>query len=516
MTSDEAEQNSVQDNPGSGAAQDPAGSIATSESAERAPVPDAGGAPGSASDPAGKNPLRRLWQNLRGGVRIAFFRRTGAERFAYGSGDLALLALSDLALNLLISFLLVGTGGYFSYSALPSFYFHLPLLLLSGLMAGKLLSRPALLTLLPAALIALSVPVELTHALLERLAQTRDFEWLLDYLQAPHYYRFFSWWSAAALVFLLRLNPAAAPRPRILVLLLFIFLVLPPLWYYPRGDLWVSQPQGGESGELHLTEEVLLAQERLLADQLAALQPGRKGVPDLYFVGFAGDATQDVFLKELTAAGDIFRERFGTEGRMVLLANNPGSATELPFASAANLERAIAGVGEVMNRDEDVLFLFLTSHGSQEHELEVNNPPLELDVVTPESLRLMLKKGGIGWKVVVVSACYAGGYIDPLKDEQSLIITAADATHESFGCGFGEKFTWFGEAYLDQALRESYSFTGAFQTARELIGKWEEEQGETPSNPQLWLGKKMEKKLAALEKQLAKNAAAPKKAPPPR
>lgn len=515
MASDDAQQNSAQENPVPGAAHEPAGSGVSPESADHAPVPDSGGAPGGASDPAAKNPLRRLWRNLRGGMRIAFFMRTGAEWFAYGSTDLALLALADLALNLLISFLLVGTGGYFSYSALPSFYFHLPLLLLFGLLAAKLLSRPALLTLLPAALIALSVPVELTFALLERLAQTRDFEWLLDYLQAPHYYRFFSWWSAAALVFLLRLNPSAAPRPRILVLLIFIFLVLPPLWYYPRGDLWVSQPQGGESGELHLTEEVLLAQERLLADQLAALEPGKKGAPDLYFVGFAGDATQDVFLKELTAAGDILRERFGTEGRMVLLANNPGSATELPFASAANLERAIARVGEVMNRDEDVLFLFLTSHGSQEHELEVNNPPLELDVVTPESLRLMLKKGEIRWKVVVVSACYAGGYIDPLKDDESLIITAADATHESFGCGFGEKFTWFGEAYLDQALRGTYSFTGAFQTARALIGTWEEEQGETPSNPQLWLGKKMEKKLAALEKQLAKRPAVSKKTPPP-
>ena len=485
---------------------------ATSGAFQAGAATDAG-ASDCASTGSEKNPLKRLWRNLRGGMRIVFFMRTGADRFFCGATDLALLGVTDLLLNLLISFLLVGAGGFFSYSAVPSFYFHLPLFLLFGLLAARLLSRPALLTLLPVALIALSVPVELSHALLERLAQTTQFEALQDYLLAPHYYRFFSWWSAAALVFVLRLNPASAPRPRTLVLLTFIFLVLPPLWYYPRGDLWVSQPQEGESGELHLTEEVLSAQERLLSDQLAALKPGRKGVTDLYFVGFAGDATQDVFLKELSAAGEIMKERFGTAGRMVLLANNPGSAATLPFASRSNLERAIERVGEVMNRDEDLLFLFLTSHGSRDHELEVSNPPLELESITPEKLRYMLHKAGIDWKVVVVSACYSGGYIEPLKDERSLIITAADAIHESFGCGYGDKYTWFGEAYLEHGLRRSYSFVEAFKTAREAIGQWEEEQGETPSNPQLWLGKQMERKLAGYERKLSQ-AAAPSKAPP--
>jgi hypothetical protein len=508
MTTDDEHQTIPSENP----VPDTAALTSAQNSAVGAPASETGGVADCAPS-HGVNPLRRLWRNLRSGMRIAFFMRTGAQRFYCGAVDLALLALADLALNLVISFLLVGGGGYFSYSALPSFYFHLPLLLLFGLLASRLLSRPVLLTLLPVALISLSVPVELLHALLERLAQTDQFLSLQDYLLAPHYYRFFSWWSAAALVFLLRLNPAASPRPRILVLLIFIVLVLFPLWYYPRGDLWVSQPQGGESGELHLTEEVLSAQERLLTQQLATLQPGRKGVTDLYFVGFAGDATQDVFLKELHAAADIFRKRFGTEGRMVLLANNPGSAATLPFARGANLERAIARVGEVMNRDEDLLFLFLTSHGSQEHELEVSNPPLELESITPEKVRTMLKKGGIRWKVVVVSACYSGGFIDPLKDEQSLIITAADATHESFGCGYGDKYTWFGEAFLEHGLRDTYSFTEAFQTAREAIGQWEEEQGETPSNPQLWLGKEMERKLAVYESQLQKPAVAPKGPP---
>ena len=445
---------------------------------------------------------RQLLGNLGNGVRLSLFLRVDPEAFHATPGDLALLALCDFLFNLATSIFLVGRGGSFAYSAVPGFFFHLPLLLFLGYLAGKMLCRASLAGALPVALVSLSICVELCHSVLERLARLSQLEWLDRYLEAPHYYRFFWWWVAAALVFLLRLTPA--PVARRLALLLLGAALIAPLWYYPRADLWVSAAEsGGESGELHLTEPVLSAQARLLDGQLAGLLPGEEGEPHLYFVGFAGDGTQDVFLKELLAAEKLFSRRFGTQGRSIVLANNPQTAATLPFASATNLARALARLGQVMNRENDLLVLFLTSHGSREHELAVNNPPLELDQLTPEMVRGMLKKSGIKWRVVIVSACYAGGFIEPLKDDRSLVITAADARSESFGCGYGENFTWFGEALLDQALRKSYSFTAAFENARETIRQWEDEQGETPSNPQLWVGKEIAKKLPALEQELA-------------
>ena len=454
-------------------------------------------------DTANDRPLRQLLQNLSSGLRISLFLRVNGDQFRATPGSLALLAIADFVLNLAVSFLLVGRAGSFSYSAVPSFFFHLPLLLFFGFLAGRILARPPLEIVIPVALVSLSIPIELCHAVIEQMAQLRHMGWLEDYLAAPHYYRFFWWWTATALLFLLRLEPGAAPRRRIPVLLLFFVLLVPPLWYFPRGDLWVNPSEDSESGELHLTEEVLTAQASLLDGQLAGLLPGRKGVTDLYFVGFAGDASQDVFLKELSAAQRLFTERFGAFGRSVVLANNPQTAATLPFASATNLQRALSRVGQVMDRDEDVLVLFLTSHGSREHELEVSNRPLELDGLTPEKVRHMLDNSGITWKVVVVSACYAGGFIEPLKDDKSLIITAADATSESFGCGYGEEFTWFGEALIDKALRSTFSFTTAFEMARETIRHWEEERSETPSNPQIWVGRAIGQKLGQMERRLA-------------
>ena len=480
--------------------------LASERSSEGIGSGAAAGAAAQLAGVAGLAPLPRLAAELRNGVRAALGLRVGLDRLQASPARLALLALLDVVVNLVVSFLLVGRGGYFSYSAVPSFFFHLPLFLFFGLLAAKILSRRSLIPGIASLLVALSIPIEFCHALLEWLAQLRQFDWLEDYLSAPHYYRFFWWWAAAALLFLLRLEPAAGWR-RLRLPLIFLLLVLPPLWFYSRGDLWVSAAENSESGELHLTEEVLSAQDRLLTGELAALLPGKPGTTDLYFLGFAGDATQDVFLKELTAARKLFSERFGSSGRSILLVNNPQTAATLPFATAGNLERALKGLGQVMNRAEDVLFLYISSHGSREHELEVNNRPLELKGLTPEQLQRMLRNSGITWKVVVVSACFSGGFIEPLQDDTSLIITAADATHESFGCGYGEEFTWFGHAFLGDALRHSFSFTDAFERARDTIRQWEEERGETPSNPQIWGGKSIWPKLKSLENELVQREA---------
>src|SRR5260221_8337534 len=73
-------------------------------------------------------------------------------------------------------------------------------------------------------------------------------------------------------------------------------------------------------------------QPHLLADEIAALAPRRPGAPDLYFIGFAGDAEQDVFMKEVETVRRLFDERFGTRDRSMLLVNNPRTVRALPLA----------------------------------------------------------------------------------------------------------------------------------------------------------------------------------------
>jgi hypothetical protein len=97
--------------------------------------------------------------------------------------------------------------------------------------------------------------------------------------------------------------------------------------------------------------------------------------------------------------------------------------------------------------------------------------------------------------VIVVSACYAGGYIEPLRDANSIVITAAAADRTSFGCETGRDFTYFGEAYFRDALARTRSFTDAFELAKAAVAKKEAEEHLTPSSPQIWVGPAIAERL---------------------
>jgi hypothetical protein len=100
-------------------------------------------------------------------------------------------------------------------------------------------------------------------------------------------------------------------------------------------------------------------------------------------------------------------------------------------------------------------------------------------------------------KVVVISACYSGVFIPSLADADTLVITAADANHASFGCEDKAKWTYFGDAFFNIALRRATSLKDAFLLARSLVLKRELSQGFDPSHPQMAGGGNVEPLLVA-------------------
>ena len=233
----------------------------------------------------------------------------------------------------------------------------------------------------------------------------------------------------------------------------------------------------------------------------AGRPPGRSGITELFFVGFAGYAREHVFLNEASAAADLLATRFDAAGHSVLLANNRRTIDSLPLASATNLRATLAGVSAKMNADEDVLFLFLTSHGSK-GRIAVNFWPLDLDQLPATELKDMLDSARIKWRVIVVSACYSGSFVDVLKDEHTLIMTASSADRTSFGCGHDGDYTYFGDAYFGHALREDLSFARAFEAASALIDKRERAEGLTASRPQIYEGAQIGAHLRDIERRL--------------
>jgi len=260
------------------------------------------------------------------------------------------------------------------------------------------------------------------------------------------------------------------------------------IFLFPKADVWTA-PEAEEDYAPLADERLFHLQGELIERALAAIQPGRPGVREHYFVGFAPDASQDVFLREMRFVKRLFDERFDTTGRSIALASSYDALEEFPIASVTNLSRALARVGQAMNPDEDVLVLFISAHGDREHRLSASQPPLELTPLTPTALARVLQDAGIKWRVVVVSACYSGGYIEPLRDDNSIVITAAAPDRSSFGCEAGRDFTYFGQAFFRDALARTRSFVEAFKLAAEIVAKQEAEERLVPSLPQMAVGR---------------------------
>ena len=305
-------------------------------------------------------------------------------------------------------------------------------------------------------------------------------------------------------VLAVRVLGAAFGPVRLAPALLAIALVLAAPWALAWLDLdtrlWV--PPDTEAAQ---DEDDPAAAEALLYDQpariaavVARVTPSQPGAPRAYFVGFAGDADPEVFSREAQFARQAFAARFGSADRSVLLVNDAGDRDSWPLASLSGLGQTLRLLAARMDPEQDVLALFLTSHGSEDG-LEVRNGSLPLAQIDPEDLRQALDESGIRWRLVVVSACYAGVFVDALKNETTAVVTASDAAHSSFGCREDRELTWFGEAFLRDSLPESDSLEEAFTKAAGLIAQREDREHEAHSNPQLYVGALMRHKLQELE-----------------
>jgi hypothetical protein len=244
-------------------------------------------------------------------------------------------------------------------------------------------------------------------------------------------------------------------------------------------------------------EQVMSAQPKRLHDALAALSPRIAGQPNVYVVAFAGDGAEDVFRNEAEYAGQLFPQRFGPSAHALILENHPDSLSTRPLATWTNLEGALDGLATRMHPDEDILMLYLTTHGGEDHSLLVDMDPLPLDQLDPEGLDAILKKHAWRWKVVVVNACYAGGFIPSLRGPGTLVITAARADRSSFGCGADSDITYFGKAWLVDGLAGTPDFIGAFHRASDEIALWERRDKLTPSEPQIDIGAGIAERLDA-------------------
>lgn len=333
-----------------------------------------------------------------------------------------------------------------------------------------------------------------------------------------------AWWFIVLAVFAHWLAPRR--RGGVLVAAVLAYAVSAAAWWWlPASPLLASVAGAEQEVESPLPaeddsdetvaptfdpEEVMFNQRALLDAALAKLRAPTPGRPDLYVVAFAGDAAEAVFRHEVEYAERLFAQRFDADGRVLVLENNAATTATRPLATWTNLHYALQAIAQKIDPAEDIVLLYLTTHGSEDHQLLVDLDPLPLDQIEPKDLADALRTTpGIRWKVIVVNACYSGGFIDALRDDSTMVISSARADRTSFGCGVESDITYFGRAFLVDALNRTTSLREAFDLATQSVTAWEAADKEEHSEPQIASSAAIEAKLAAWRKQLPERPAVP-------
>ena len=431
--------------------------------------------------------MRSLLNNLIAGFRLATFQRVRAEDFRVSIAQFALLAGIEFTLGVVSAYYDVEGGAAFNPRYLLDALAAVAVTLMVAALLAFWLRAPHALLGYAVASTALA-PAVFAYAYAGRALWTAlepgaDAAWL---------------WSAGwvVLLTLLMLRAVAVwsplrPRTRVALVAFFAALVAAQLGWLPREDAWHTESDPTQTLGIGRHEALLYGQTKLLDARLGALAPQRPGVRDLYFVGFAGYGWQDVFMKEVNTVRALFDARFGTRGRSLVLVNHASTVETEPMASLTALEAALGRVGRLIDPEEDAVFLFVTSHGSDAPaSVSVTHSGLDLTQLTPARLRALLDATPIKWKIVVVSACYSGGFIPALRDDHTLLITASRADRNSFGCSDHNELTDFGRAYFAEALATGTSFRAAFEAARKTIAAREKAQGLPASEPQMVVGER--------------------------
>lgn len=397
--------------------------------------------------------------------------------------------------NSLFSWLSSGEVGDFNPQGLISYALWPFIALIVGIFLSQRINNPRLM-LVPALLwLVLDTHIALLQSFIQYLGYIDVLPYIFyDYL--PTIFMVLFVWQSLAVVWVFSRELKWPWWERALIVAATLFTLVVWQMSVKSQPIWKV-----EEIPPTFAEDAFYAQNQVLTKSLEAVQYGEFAQSHWYFLGVAGAGYQDVFKSEVERIKEQFDTRFGTFGRSLVLINNPTTRTKIPIASRTSMDLALRRIGQQMNRESDVLFLYMTSHGLP-NQFEMENAPIDLNDVDPKWLKETLDKAGIRWRVIVISACYSGSFVPALQDDNTLIITASAADRASFGCSNEADYTYFGRAFFDQAMREQTSVSAAFEQAKATVAQWESAQGFEASEPQWSIGKNMEFMLPQLEQRL--------------
>lgn len=212
-----------------------------------------------------------------------------------------------------------------------------------------------------------------------------------------------------------------------------------------------------------------------------AMAPAPVDVPAgrWHAVLIAGDNNSPSFDNGIDALRDKLVARGVRDIR--ILTSDPRRNPSAEVASAANVSSALRNAGGA-----EACLAFITSHGTEAGAVLRQAKGF----VGPSALDNALDAGcGTLPTVVIVSACHSGVFLTPgMRQPNRVVLTAAAADRVSFGCGAGDRFTYYDQCMLQQFDAAS-TWGELAQATRACVQNLEKSMGiRTPSQPQIFVG----------------------------
>lgn len=449
-----------------------------------------------------KYAIGNLSRNLIAGLRLALFMRVDRLRFRFDVAQVLLLFLLSALIDVVGDYVRAVPPRVFVIEGAGSELYYGALLLLGAAIIAVLCRQRHLamsITLVVLSSLPIMQMVRYVPSWLGLVADMAEVVWVFENVVQ-------GWF-----VFVLMRCVAVAfsPPPSYLWLRAILggLLLAMPIRFgdliYPSQPWWrgATDEQAPAGNQINAgSEAVLAAQSYILDNALDKLADERSGDTDLYFVAFAPHGRLDAYRADAEAAQHVMDSKWGTEGRSIVLVNNPKTLISAPFATVTNLRETLNEIGGAIDPEDDVVMIYLASPTARNNQIAAEQPPLALVELGPAGLKQLLDDAGIKWRIIVVSACYSGGFVGALADDNTLVITSSKSDTPSFGCDGRTPPTLFGDAFFQQGLNKSGTFESAFDIAKARVRERESAAGYAPSEPQWKLGEQMAKKLKNLRK----------------
>lgn len=228
---------------------------------------------------------------------------------------------------------------------------------------------------------------------------------------------------------------------------------------------------------------LLSTQLNIIDENLKKVSPGKRSV---IYIGSAQHSQSLVFQRDILLAQRKFLE-INPNVQSILLSNQlESNQLNYPFATQSTLDTVFKKVGDWSQKYPINLIILISTHGNVDI-LSINIANTYWPAIRSSHIKKWLEGLHDVPSAMLLSACFSGSFIQPLADENRIILTAAAYNRNSFGCAYHDENTYFIGNLFSTDWNSKNTWEENYRQMNEKIQQTEKKLGLPNSSPQIYL-----------------------------